>query len=216
MPGGTLMTQVNLLPGDTREKNRTRRVTATVVSAVGAVVALLLFVFVLQTAGLSRAQRELNAQREANGELQLRIQSLQKFADLKQKLSDRQALQAILVEREVLFSGVMGDLSKVTPGQMYLTSLSATLNEQVGATSPPTTGTPVAAPTLIGSIQFQGVASDQPTIALWLTRLESVTGWVNSWITSDVAQDSNGLTTVQFTGTVDLTVDATTQNGVKR
>jgi hypothetical protein len=76
----------------------------------------------------------------------------------------------------------------------------------------------VVGPTLIGSIQFQGTASDHPTVARWLTRLEQVNGWVNPWISTSSKLSDEGTSTadskVQFSGTVDLTVDATA-NGSK-
>ena len=56
------MTQVNLLPGDVKERQKSRRLTAAVILAVGAIVALLFFVFVLQAARFSNAQQKLEAQ----------------------------------------------------------------------------------------------------------------------------------------------------------
>jgi len=202
------MTQVNLLPPDIREKNRSRQVTATVILAVAAVMALLMFVFFLQSAGLTRAQRDLDAQQAANAKLEAQISRLQKFADLKQARDERQALKDTLVKDLVLFSGVLGDVSKVIPGEMYLTAMTATTQAGVA-----TGGAATASSSIIGTIQFQGVASDQPTIALWLTRLEEVTGWVNAWISSDTVQTENGVSSVQFSGTVDITHDATTNGG---
>jgi hypothetical protein len=61
----------------------------------------------------------------------------------------------------------------------------------------------------VGSIQFGGFATDQQSIALWLTRLESVKGWVNAWVTSDSrTMDPSGRLVYQVNGSVDLTMAA--------
>jgi hypothetical protein len=59
---------------------------------------------------------------------------------------------------------------------------------------------------------FSGVAADRPTIALWLTRLEEEPGWVNAWVsTVNVTTDTSGNKLFQFSGSVDLTSEASTQ-----
>jgi hypothetical protein len=63
------------------------------------------------------------------------------------------------------------------------------------------------------------MASDFPTVAKWLTRLEQVKGWVNSWASSatrSAGAGSAGSTDpnankVQFSASVDLTTEATVQ-----
>ena len=56
------MTQVNLLPTEVREGQKSRRALAAVILAVGAAVFLLLFIYTLQTARLSNANHKLAAQ----------------------------------------------------------------------------------------------------------------------------------------------------------
>ena len=50
------------------------------------------------------------------------------------------------------------------------------------------------------------------TVALWINRLEEVTGWVNPWVptvnTADPVRDFR-----DFSVSVDLTTDALTQRG---
>src|SRR5437870_8645902 len=115
------MTQVNLLPGDVRERQRARRLAATAIAGVGAAVALLFFVFVLQGARLSNTNQKLLAQQTINADLQGKIGQLQEFALLKQTVAQREALSAEAVSGEVAWSGVLRDISMVIPGQMWLT-----------------------------------------------------------------------------------------------
>jgi Tfp pilus assembly protein PilN len=201
---------------------------AAVVAGVGAVVALLFFVFVLQSARLSNTEQKLQAQEAVNADLQGKIGQLQQFQQLKLTVAAREALATSALSGQVAWSGVLRDISMVIPNKMWLTGMNATLTS--GTTAPlapsgtPTT-TPAApapvAPTLIGTIQFQGMASDYPTVARWLQRLEQVNGWVNSWATNALRQSSDATSTqinadkVQFSASVDLTTEATVQGSRK-
>jgi Tfp pilus assembly protein PilN len=121
------MTQVNLLPSDVRDRQKTRRLTAVVITGVGAVVALLFFVVVLQAARLANADQKLQAQQAVNSELQSRIGQLQEFQQLKLTVAARELLSSAALDGRVLWSGVLRDVSMVIPGDMWLTSMSGTL-----------------------------------------------------------------------------------------
>lgn len=208
------MTQVNLLPRDVLQRQRTRRVTAAVVAACLAVVGILLLVFVLQAARLRQAESRLEAQRATNQNLSAKIASLQPFQALKQQVASRQALNRRLLQGEVLWSGVLHDLSAIIPGRVWLTSVSGTAAAgapgAVGTASTPglpATGTGGGA----GTLQFQGGAFEHTDLSLWLTRLAEVNGWVNPWIMSSTRGSGGG--TVQWSGSVDLTQAATADGG---
>jgi Tfp pilus assembly protein PilN len=224
------MTQVNLLPGDVKERQQTRRLTAAVILAVGAVVALLFVVFMLQAAKLSDANHRLQAQEALNADLGSQISELQPFADLKAQVAAREALTATALDGQVLWSGVLRDVSMVIPDKVWLSGLVGTLNNPAAAApgappppgSTPSPGATPAAPTtpaatgpaLVGTIQFTGNADDLPSVAQWLTRLERVTGWANPWISTATEVDQpNGEPGIQWTGSLDLTVQATVQGG---
>jgi Tfp pilus assembly protein PilN len=213
------MTQVNLLPSDVRERQRSRRLVAAAIAGVGAVVALLFFVFVLQSARLSNAEQKLQAQQAVNADLQTKVTSLQRFAALKQTVAAREALTTAALNGQVAWSGVLRDVSMVIPNQMWLTAFNASISDtstapavSSGASSAPQVGLP----SMAGTITFQGMASDFPTVAKWLVRLEQVKGWVNSWAGSAVRssgadQSQANANKVAFTASVDLTAEATVQ-----
>jgi Tfp pilus assembly protein PilN len=194
------MTQVNLLPSDVKVEQQVRRTTALVVSAAVAVVALLFFVFVLQSARLARSQDQLTQQESVNSDLNTKIAGLLRFEDLKKEVAAREAQLTNLEAGEVLWSGVLRDASIVIPDQVFLTSLSGALYSGPGALAGGVTG-------MAGTIQFSGEALDYPTVSKWLTRLEEVTGWVNPWVAS--ATKSGADNRITFSGSVDLTIDAT-------
>jgi Tfp pilus assembly protein PilN len=203
------MTQVNLLPPEVRERHKIRRQVGLVAVAGVAVLGLLVLLFLVQSRRLSSAQHDLEAQQGRNAALQGQISQLQQFAQLKQQLADREALVASLFQQQILWSSVLTDISDVIPSQMWLTSLSGTVSGAPGpegGASTPSTGTGE----IVATVQFQGMAFDHPTVALWLTRLEEVTGWVNSWITQATksVDTTTGATSVNFSGSVDLTAAA--------
>jgi Tfp pilus assembly protein PilN len=205
------MTQVNLLPPAVRQRHRTRQLTLAVIAAGGAAIALMLFVFVLQSSRLAKASDELAAQKAENNVLTTQISSLQRFQDLRQTVVAREALINSLTQGQVLWSGVLRDVSIVIPGDVWLDSMSGTLTGSLAPVVPgtvaPTTGSPV-----LGTIQFTGFGFTHPSIALWLTRLEQVTGWVNPWISSSQKQKIGDTPVVQFSGSVDLTPEATSSS----
>lgn len=224
------MTQVDLLPRELRERQRARAFTM----AVGVGVLLVFFIFalmyLLQVGRLSEAEEDLSAQSTANAKLERQIQGLGQYEQLKQAVSEREALAAEMLRGHVLWSGVLRDISRVIPADMWLTSMSGSLAGATAGTTdpsqppPPPTGsapsstTVAAAPGsgVVGSIQFEGVAFEQPTVASWLRRLEEVTGWVNSWVMSSSKDEAtSGGAQVHFTGSVDLTVQATVDRGTR-
>jgi Tfp pilus assembly protein PilN len=202
---------------------------AAVILGVGAVVALLLLVFMLQATKLSDANHKLQAQEARNSDLTSQITQLQPFADLKRQVAERETLTAAALDGQVLWSGVLRDVSMVIPDKVWLTGMVGSLNTPVAATAPvapptpgatPSPGATPAAPTtpavtgpaLIGTIQFTGFADDLPSVAQWLSRLERVTGWANPWISTATAVDESG-PSIQWTGSLDLSDQATVQGG---
>jgi Tfp pilus assembly protein PilN len=194
------MTEVNLLPPELRRRQRSRQVTLQFVALAAAVVLALLVLFVFESSRLASTNRELDAQTARNQALQNDVTQLQRFADLKDQLSQRQALVAGLERATVQWSGVLHDLSMVIPGDVYVTSLTGSIT--VSSADASTEASPTG---IIGSLQFGGQALDHPDVALWLERLAQVNGWVNAWVSSEnKASAETGQTSVQFTGTVDL------------
>jgi Tfp pilus assembly protein PilN len=202
------VTEVNLLPPELRRRQRTRQVTLQFVALGAAVVLALLVLFFFESSRLASTNRQLDAQTARNQVLQNEVTGLQRFADLKDQLSQRRDLVTGLERTSVNWSGVLHDLSMVIPGDVYLTSLTGSIS--VGASDASTEVSPTGT---IGSIQFGGQALDHPDVALWLDRLAQVTGWTNPWVSAESKSSTeSGVSGVQFAGTVDLDQDAA-QNG---
>jgi Tfp pilus assembly protein PilN len=196
------MTQVNLLPPEAMARQRTRRVVGAVIGAAVVVVALLVFVYFLQSARLSAADKRLQRQNTVNARLQSQIAGLRQFSDLREQVDGKNNQLKGLLSGQVMWSGILQDVSMIIPDKMTLTSMNASLSGAGGSE---------AVNGLIGTIQFSGIAADRPTVALWLTRLEEEKGWVNAWVSTLTSTiDSNGNKIIQFGGSVDLTSDAST------
>lgn len=197
------MTRVNLLPPEVRSRRQIRRITRAIIAAAVVVIVVLVGVYVLQIGRLNSAKDNLAAQKAQNATLSAQVASLQRFAELKQELTNKQQTVQQLTTNLVLWSGVLRNLSMVIPSDVYVTAVSG--NIQLATTS---TASPSG---LVGTIQFQGIATNYPAVALWLTRLQEVTGWANAWITSGTKNDTDN--TITFSGSIDLTPQATSPGG---
>jgi Tfp pilus assembly protein PilN len=208
--------RINLLPPEIRERQRYRRRTAAVILIGIIVLAALGAFYVLQVMRLADVEEDLEAQQAQNAELQQEIAQLQRFADLQQELEDTRTLLNTLLADKILWSGVLRDVSLVIPGEMWLSGLTgATLGAETedGETTTTTAAPVVPGGGLVAQITFNGFAFDHRDVALWLSRLEDVRGFVNPWL-SNSQKTLIGLTeVVQFTNSVDLTEQALARTG---
>jgi Tfp pilus assembly protein PilN len=210
------MTAINLLPPDIRHRQKTRRRTVLVAVAGAAVVGALVFLWVLQGVHLAQVDRQVADQKQTNAQLQVKIDQLHHFAQIRSDLETRKTLLRQTLAGTVEWSGVMHDLSLVMPQQMWLNTMTGTLTATTPGAVPatvPAPTTPGGSAKLVGNIQFQGDAMDKETIALWLTKVETVKGWVNAWL-SQAQEIKVGVTpVVSFSSSIDLNKAATKNGG---
>jgi len=198
------VTQVNLLPREVKQAQTVRRRTG-MIAVLGAVVvgAILAFWF-LQGVRLNKLDDQVAAQEATNAQLQQQVSSLQKYADQKTSAEQRKALLQTALANTVHWSGVLDDVSHIEPANMWLTTMTGSLAAPVAPVPGSTTPVPTGPTALIGNIQFQGNSLDTDTMAQWLTKLEGVKGWVNSWLASAQLADTNGTPVWTFSSSVDL------------
>ena len=201
------MSQVNLLPPELRARQKTRQLT-TLIAGAGVVLLLLLLGFwFLQGQKLGGINDDIAAQNLTNSGIQQQIDGLQEFQQLQ---TDAQAQQGLLAEAyagEVSFSQMLLDVSRTIPSDAYLDSFVATLIAPVAGSVAPTPTT-----AFVGSFTASGTADGFESLASWLTRLESVKGWVNPWLSSATETVANsGL--YKFSSGVDLSDDLLTVRG---
>jgi Tfp pilus assembly protein PilN len=179
------------------------------VVAAGLVVLALIGVFYfLQTQRLAGAEDDLAAQNDVNAQLQSEIAGLQPYADLQAELVAKQQLVATVFVNEVSWSSALLDISRVIPDAQYLTNMSGQLSGTTVAAAP----VGDADTTLIGSMGFAGVAKETSTIADWLTRLDTVHGWVNAWVSS-AQEDAPFSQVFTFASGLDISAAGATERG---
>ncbi len=203
------MSRVNLLPPEIRERQRTRKVATLVIFASVGVLLLVVFVYLLEMRSLSSVKSDIDAQGNRNRQLQGRISGLQQYAQLQDQANAEEQLLGQVFAGEVSFSSLLVDLSSVVPSDADLRSLSITVS---------TTQTPSAGQIpngIIGSMAFSGDGASSDSVATLLSRLETVKGWANPYVTSVSKAGPVGTAIVQFAGTVDLTTAALTPRGAQ-
>jgi Tfp pilus assembly protein PilN len=200
------MSQVNLLPHDVQEGQRYRRLTLTVLLGGAIVLAVILGLFFLQVGKLSSVNHDVETAQQNNDFIQTQIDQLQKYEDLQVEAQAAQAELSSAYRGEVSFSGMLMDLSRVIPSDMYLTNFTSTISGPPASTGA-TTGT-----ALIGTMNMGGEAIGFDSLSTWLTRLETVQGWVNPWMPT-ISADSSVANAFTFSTSVDLTEDAETPRG---
>jgi Tfp pilus assembly protein PilN len=200
------VSQVNLLPPELRARQKVKQLTTLIIGAGAAIIVLLLAFWFLQGQKLAGIDDDIAAQELTNSGLQTQIDQLQEFQQLQEEAAAQQALLTTAFTGEVSFSQMLMDLSRTIPSDAYLDSFNTALIEPVvGEVATSTT-------TFVGSFTASGAGDGFESLASWLTRLESVKGWVNPWLSSATETGPNtGL--YSFTSGVDLTEDALTARG---
>jgi Tfp pilus assembly protein PilN len=209
--------RVNLLPPEIYERQRIRRRTGAVV-AVGLIVLLAIGAFYfLQVVRLNEVEDNVSAQESRNADLQRQINELQDIAALETEIAATRGLLNDLLADRVLWSGVLRDVSLVIPGEVWLNGLTGTVGVPTpGATTTTpstTTGAPGPAGGLVGQITFSGFAFEHTDVALWLSRLQDVRGFVNPWLSNSSKSTIGTEEVVTWTGSVDLSEQARRSGG---
>ena len=205
------MNQVNLLPPEILQRERTRRLTGLVALVGALVVLLILVVWVLETLSLSKTNDQLAAQQATNATLQTQVESLQRYAATQAELESKQALVAKVFNNEIAWSGVLSDMSDVTPSDAYLQTF--TFEEDLADSSSgaaATTSTTI--PGAIGSISYTAQAQEVTTVSEMLARMAQVDGWVQPNATG-ISETEARSRIYNFTGTAGLNKDALSPRG---
>jgi Tfp pilus assembly protein PilN len=199
------VSQVNLLPPEILQRQRTKRISLAVIAAGVALVLVSVFFYLLQVGDLSSVRRRIDDVQAANTALEGQIGGLQEFAELQLRAQAKGAILTAVYANEVSFAGLLQDMSQAIPADAYLSSLSISITGIV-------TDTGEAAPTgLVGGMTFGGQGLGTDAAAALITSFDQVDGWVNTFVNGIARQE--GLDVVDFTGSVDLTGDVLTKRG---
>ena len=202
------MTQVNLLPPEILQRQRTKRRAMLVIAGGGAALLLVFLFYLLQVNNLSNVHGQIAAQEAKNARLQTEVENLQQYADLQAEADAKQQTLTVALAYEASFSGMLRDLSIKMPADAYLTSMAITITPA----EPSTTATGATGTALVGQISFGGTGLGANSVVEMINGLESVRGWVNPFVTT-VAREQAGSQVATFDGTVDLDQSVLTKQG---
>lgn len=214
--------RINLLPPEVGERQNLRRRT---LATIGIGVVLLVLIggfYFLQVIRLSGVEEDIQVQEAVNADLQRQINELQDVAALEQEIAATRQLLSTLLQDRVLWSGVLRDISLVIPSELWLEGLTGQVGAATAVEGEAPAATAVGEGGLVGQISFTGSAFSHREVALWLSRLEDVRGFINPWLASStktsgeeaVAEDGTttvtptGPTLVNFASSVDLSDQA--------
>ena len=202
------MSRVNLLPPEIKKGRQNRRRTALVIVGGLVVLGVIILFWLAQGVRLSGVNDDIKAQETTNAELQQQINALQQYSDLQTEAQQQEQLLASAYAGEVAYSGVLVDVSKAIPSDMYLQTFSSSLN-----TTAPVPGAETTTTSFVGTMAFTGATLHFDSLSTWLMRLEEVQGWANPW-TSNVTSDPSTPGSFSYDTSVDLTQDALTERGL--
>lgn len=203
-----MMRRIDLLPAQYEERRRQRR-NITFIFVAGLLVLLLLvgWLFFLNMQ-VDDANEELAEVQARNAVLEQQIAELQRFAELQAEVeAKRTALQTVFAG-DVDWPALLTEIAMVVPGEVWLTSLSASAGTTEGAAP---VGTETATVRIdqrepFGRMSFQGTSLSMPGVARWMIRLESVREFFAIFLNNAIASDAEvGVQTVTFDSTLELT-----------
>lgn len=202
--------RINLLPPEVRQRQRVRRQTAAVIAAGVVILAGVAALFFLQQLRLVAVNNDLEDQRATNSGIQAQINDLRRFDELQREVEASRNMLTTLMANEVLWSGILRDISLVIPSDVWLSGVSAQTNESsLSTTAPAAAGTGTGGATgLVGQITFTGFSLDHRAVALWLARLDDIRGFANPWLSNAQKTDVGTHKVVQFASSVDLSQQA--------
>ena len=232
-----LAPSVNLLPPGVSDRRRLRKQRRTLLIAAAAVMALVLLLFYLEASRAGAAADRADDAEHTVASLQTEKASLQRYADLRDRLSQLEQQRTLVFKGEVRGSTVLEDFTRLVPKDVWLTQLSLTVpplpdlpgapagqnagrstttgpnTQSNGAPVPgaPGTGTATAG-TPVASITFAGQALSHPDVAAFIKSLNETVkrGGQPIYVNPYYTSSTAGSDgdTVSFNGTVDLTAAA--------
>jgi len=200
--------RINLLPPEIRQHQRTRRQTAAVVAAGVIILAGVAALYFLQMLRLTGVRNDLESQQAQNAGLQGQVNDLRRFDELQREVEASRQMLTGLMTNEILWSGIMRDVSLVIPSDVWLSGMTAQTNESGQVATPASQGGAATGQGLVGQITFNGFSLDHRAVALWLARLDDVRGFANPWLSNAQKTDVGTHKVVQFTSSVDLSQQA--------
>jgi Tfp pilus assembly protein PilN len=198
------MPRVNLLPPEIAEKATLRKAQFAMAGVGAAAVAVVGLLYVNASHEVSEANEQKAEVAAASVKLNAELKSLQNVRDVYARVDAAKLTLASAMKNEVLWSSYLHDLTLRVPDNVWLTSLSASVDAGKATGSAAAGAAPVLDPG-IGTVNISGVAFDHPDVAKWLESLSQQKGFANAYFTQSTETEIADRTLYKFTTSVNLT-----------
>lgn len=203
-----MMRRIDLLPSVYEERRRQRRNIASILVAGLLVLLLLLGWWFFLGLQINDAEDRLADLRARNAVLEQQIAELQRFAELAAEVeAKRTALQTVFAG-DIDWPALLTEIAMVVPGEVWLTSLTASAGQTEGAAPVGTETAPIRIDEKepFGRMTFTGNSLSMPGVARWMIRLESVREFFAVYLNNAAAatEDEAGVGLVTFDSTLEL------------
>lgn len=205
-----MMRRIDLLPSSYQERRRERRNLGIVVIAAMLVLLLIIGWWFLLGTEVNSEKDKLADARRTNQNLNAQIAELSRFAALQAEVTEKRQALVTVMTGDVDWPAVMTEVAMVIPGEVWLTSMSASAGATEGASPVGTETAPVRVSDQVpfGRISFQGKSLSMPGVAKWLVSLRNVKEFAAIWLNTATASVTDTTTTFDFDSTLELSDEA--------
>lgn len=215
-----MMSRIDLLPPVYVRRRRERRDIALVIVAGLVVFALLVGWYVLLGIRVGNANAELADVQARNLALEQDIAKLQRFVELQNEVDTKRSSLQTVMAGDVDWPAVMTEIAMVIPGEVWLSTMTASAGITEGATpvASETSPIPLSAQEPFGRIAFNGNSLTMPGVAKWMIRLESVDEFFAVYLSRAVRSEGGGTgpPVVAFDSTLELGTEAASKRFQRR
>jgi Tfp pilus assembly protein PilN len=203
-----MMYRFDLLPASYAKKAAERRKVG-IVAIIGLGLAFSMLVWWFLLGGkINDAKTELATAEARNAGLQTQIAELRKYDELALEVQDKAGNLLMVFEGDVAWPSVLNEVAMVTPGEVWLESLTTSAGTTEGS-APVGTETAeirVADDAAFGRIQFTGKSTTMTGVGKWMMRLASVKEFQAVWLNSATKTEATEQTVeyIDFDSTIEL------------
>ena len=204
-----VMPRVNLLPPEIAEKATLRKAQLAMGCVGLAAVAVVGAMYTQKAAAVSSAQDAKADAVATSTKLKTDLAALKNVSDTYAQVDSAKQTLASAMKYEVTWSTYLHNVTLNIPENVWLTSLTATVQPPTAAANPnAATGAHSVLDSGLGTVTIAGTAFDHPDVAAWLESLAKTKGYTNAYFTQSAESYIGDRRVVNFTSTVNLTPDA--------
>ena len=208
--------RVNLLPPEIEQERRFRRVQlglgAGVLASLGVVAAL----FLAANGQVADAEGDLADSKSQTSRLEAQAAEYSQVPLVYSKVEAARAQLELAMGKEVRWSFYLNDLSLKTPGKVWLTTMTAAVNQDTAGTALAAAAAPGYINPGLGTVTFEGFAVAHNNVANWLDSLAKQKGYDQPYFTDSTKEKIGETEVVKFKSQVSITEDALSKRYIQK